>query len=90
MHRQDIRGHPLMASRKLVSLGDAGLHIKSSTIQIPSRPDLIIDYNMNPIPTTDSSRQTRFQFKFNPFLIKVNLFRCNFDLLIKIRSTIID
>ena len=55
-------------------------------IGIPSRPNSIVDYNMNLIPTKDLSRQSWFQYKFDLFLIKVDPFLCNFDLLIKIRS----
>ena len=33
-----------------LSLGDQGSQIKSSMIQIPSHPYLIMDYDTNPIP----------------------------------------
>ena len=55
-----------------VSLGDAGLRIESSTIGISSRPNLIVDYNLIPIPTTILCQRLRFQYKFDLFLIKVN------------------
>ena len=39
--------------RQNVSLGNQGSGIESSTIQIPSCPNLLVDYDANPIPTID-------------------------------------
>ena len=71
-------------------VGDAGLRIKSSMIRIPSRPDSIVDYDTYPIPMTILSLQSKFQYKFDNFSIKVNLFLFIFYLLNKIRSKLID
>ena len=57
----------------MVSLGDAGLKIELLTIQIPSHPHSIANYDTNLIPTTDSRPWSRFQYKFELPLIKVNL-----------------
>ena len=58
---------------KSLSLGDAGLQIESSTIQISSRPNWISDYDPNLIPTTIMCQRSRFQYKFDIFSIKVDL-----------------
>ena len=47
---------------KLVSLGDYGSQIESSTIWILSRPNSIVNYNPIPIPTTISCSRSQFQF----------------------------
>ena len=75
---------------RAVSLGHAGLHIESSTIRIPSRPNSIVDNNMNWIPSWRLSRWSRFWYNFDIILIKIDQFRCSFNLLIKIRSKIIN
>ena len=48
------------------------------------------DYDTNPIPKTILSQQLWFQYKFNLFSIKVDYFWSNFDLLIQIRSKMIN
>ena len=58
----------------IVSLGDYGFRIESSTIEILIRPDLIIDYDTNPIPSQRSSLRSQFRCYFDLFLIKVIYF----------------
>ena len=61
------------------SIGDKWSGIKSLTILIPSRLDLIVDYGTIMIPTTILSPRSRFQSNFDQFLIKVDHFRSLFD-----------
>ena len=48
--------------------------IESLTIRIPSRPNLIVNYDRNPIPGTILSQPSQSQYKIDLFLIKVDLF----------------
>ena len=51
----------------LLGLGDQGSGIEWSTIQIPSRLNLIVHYSTNPIPTTDLSKRQQFFIKIDHF-----------------------
>ena len=58
----------------LLSLGDVGLPIESSTFWISSRPNLIVEISPIWIPTTRSYHRSRFWDNFDLFLIKINRF----------------
>ena len=69
--------HPSALSRAgdfKLSLGDQGCRIESLTILIPSRPNSIVDYATNLIPSRRSSQQTYFRCNFDLLLIKIDQF----------------
>ena len=63
----------------MVSLGDVGLQIESSTISIPSSQNLIIDFGPIRNPTTKLYHRSRFRSNFDFFSIKIDHFRSIFD-----------
>ena len=65
--------------RLSVMVGNADWQIELLTIQIWIPTNWDDDYDMNPIPTTNSSRQSRFQSNFDLFFIKVDHFLSLFD-----------
>ena len=52
---------------------------QSSTIWIPNRPNSIVNYDTNPIPSQWLSQQSQWGCNFDLFLIKVDWFWCNLD-----------
>ena len=72
----------------VISLGSGCLQIESSTIQISSRPNLIVDYDPILIPTTILYPRSQLGYKCDLFLIKINRLKDQYKSIKRLKESI--